>query len=48
LREFSNYRGVVKRGEGDMIDAFYAPCAKAAEIVQAVWRGLSKPLDDRQ
>jgi coniferyl-aldehyde dehydrogenase len=36
FREFSNQRGVVVRGEGDMIDAFYAPYAKAAAIVEAV------------
>ena len=36
FREFSNQRGVVVRGEGDMIDAFYAPYTKAAGLVQAV------------
>ena len=35
FREFSNQRGVVRRGEGDLIDAFYAPYAKAAAVVQA-------------
>ena len=35
FREFSNQRGVVVRGTGDMIDAFYAPYAKAATIVAA-------------
>ena len=35
FREFSNQRGVVVRGEGDMIDAFYSPYAKAAAIVDA-------------
>ena len=35
FREFSNQRGVVVRGEGDMIDAFYSPYAKAAAIVSA-------------
>ena len=39
FREFSNQRGVVIRGEGDMIDAFYAPYAKAAGLVQAVLSG---------
>ena len=39
FREFSNQRGVVVRGEGDMIDAFYAPYAKAAGLVQAVLAG---------
>ena len=39
FREFSNQRGVVVRGEGDMIDAFYAPYAKAAGLVQAVLSG---------
>jgi coniferyl-aldehyde dehydrogenase len=36
FREFSNQRGIVVRGTGDMIDAFYAPYSKAAAIVQAV------------
>ena len=36
FREFSNQRGIVVRGEGDMIDAFYAPYSKAAAVVQAV------------
>ncbi|WP_426000367.1 aldehyde dehydrogenase family protein [Caulobacter sp. DWR1-3-2b1] len=36
FREFSNPRGVFVRGEGDMIDAFYSPYAKAAAVVQAV------------
>ena len=35
FREFSNQRGVVVRGEGDMIDGFYSPYAKAAAIVDA-------------
>ncbi len=39
FREFSNQRGVVRRGEGDMIDAFYAPYAKAAAVVDAVLGG---------
>ena len=39
FREFSNQRGIVIRGEGDMVDAFYAPYAKAAAIVQAVLAG---------
>lgn len=39
FREFSNQRGVVVRGEGDMIDAFYSPYAKAAGLVQAVLAG---------
>lgn len=40
FREFSNQRGVVFRGEGDMIDAFYAPYAKAAVVVSmALSRG---------
>ena len=39
FREFSNQRGIVVRGEGDMIDAFYAPYAKAAGLVQAVLAG---------
>jgi coniferyl-aldehyde dehydrogenase len=36
FREFSNQRGVVVRGQGDQIDAFFAPYAKAAAIVQHV------------
>ena len=32
FREFSNQRGVVVRGEGDHIDAFFSPYAKAAAI----------------
>ena len=43
FREFSNPRGVVIRGEGDMIDAFYAPYAKAAAVVQAVLGGSQEP-----
>ena len=33
FREFSNQRGVVVRGTGDQVDAFYAPYAKAAALV---------------
>ena len=36
FREFSNQRGVVVRGTGDHIDAFYAPYAKATALVAAV------------
>ena len=40
FREFSNQRGVVVRGGGgDMIDAFYAPYAKGAELVRTVLTG---------
>lgn len=35
FREFSNPRGIVVRGTGDMIDAFYAPYSKAAAVVNA-------------
>ena len=35
FREFSNPRGVVIRGTGDIIGAFYAPHAKAAAVVKA-------------
>ncbi len=35
FREFSNQRGVVVRGEGDLIRAFYAPYATAAAVVEA-------------
>ena len=38
FREFSNPRGIVERGaEGDMIDAFYAPYAKAGAIADALF-----------
>jgi coniferyl-aldehyde dehydrogenase len=36
FREFSNPRGVVVRGTGDIIDAFYPPQIKASNLVQAV------------
>lgn len=36
FREFSNQRGVVVRGTGDMIDVFYAPYSKAIALVNAV------------
>jgi coniferyl-aldehyde dehydrogenase len=36
FREFSNPRGVVVRGENDIIDAFYAPYDKAAGVIAAV------------
>ena len=39
FREFSNERGVVIRGEGDMISAFYAPYTTAAGLVQVVLGG---------
>ena len=35
FREFSNPRGIVVRGDGDLIDAFYAPYAKAVAVVDA-------------
>ena len=35
FREFSNARGVVVRGSGDMVDAFYPPYTRAAVLVQA-------------
>ena len=35
FREFSNQRGIVVRGTGDHIDAFYAPYAKASALVAA-------------
>ena len=41
FREFSNPRGVVVRGEGDQIDAFFAPYAKAAAIVSHVLSGAA-------
>ena len=36
FREFSNQRGVVVRGEGDHIAAFYAPYAAAAAMADAM------------
>ena len=39
FREFSNPRGVVVRGEGDLVDAFYAPYAKAVAVVDAALGG---------
>ena len=36
FREFSNQRGVVVRGSGDMIAAFYAPYSKAEAVVAAM------------
>lgn len=35
FREFSNPRGVVTRGQDDLIDAFYAPYGKAEALVDA-------------
>jgi coniferyl-aldehyde dehydrogenase len=35
FREFSNPRGVVIRGTGDILDAFHVPYSKAAAVVQA-------------
>ncbi len=35
FREFSNQRGVVVRGEGDHVDAFYVPYSTAAALVEA-------------
>ena len=43
FREFSNPRGVVVRGEGDQIDAFFAPYAKAEAIVDHVLTGIAAP-----
>ena len=43
FREFSNPRGVVVRGEGDQIDAFFAPYAKAEAIVQHVLTQAAGP-----
>jgi coniferyl-aldehyde dehydrogenase len=37
--EFSNPRGVVVRGTGDMIDVFYVPYSKAEAMVNAVLAG---------
>ncbi len=39
FREFSNQRGVVVRGTGDMIAAFYAPYSKAEAVVRAMMGG---------
>jgi coniferyl-aldehyde dehydrogenase len=40
FREFSNPRGVVVRGAGDLIDTFYPPYSKAAAVVQAALSSL--------
>ena len=40
FREFSNQRGVVIRGTGDMIETFYAPYSKGAAVVKAVLASL--------
>lgn len=40
FREFSNQRGVVTRGTGDLIATFYAPYTKAEGLVAAVLAGL--------
>ena len=39
FREFSNNRGIVVRGEGDIIASFYAPHSKAAAVVNAALSG---------
>ncbi|MEO7916682.1 MAG: aldehyde dehydrogenase family protein, partial [Dokdonella sp.] len=39
FREFSNPRGIVVRGSGDMIDAFYIPYSKAEAVVDAILAG---------
>lgn len=39
FREFSNQRGVVVRGTGDVIKAFYAPYSNAAALINAVLGG---------
>ena len=46
FREFSNQRGVVIRGEGDMIGAFYAPYTTAAAVVQAALAAPSQELPE--
>jgi len=38
FREFSNARGVVVRGEGDMIDALYAGTSKPRRWLTRCWR----------
>ena len=35
FREFSNPRGVVVRGEGDLVDAFFPPYERTATLVEA-------------
>jgi coniferyl-aldehyde dehydrogenase len=45
FREFSNPRGVVMRGTGDIIDAFYPPQSKAAALVQAALSSPERPPD---
>jgi coniferyl-aldehyde dehydrogenase len=39
FREFSNQRGVVVRGEGDIINAFYAPYSRAEAVINAILGG---------
>lgn len=36
FREFSNQRGVVIRGTGDLLDTFYAPYSKAKAVVDSI------------
>jgi coniferyl-aldehyde dehydrogenase len=36
FREFSNQRGVVTRGSGDIFDHFYVPYSKAGQLVSAL------------
>jgi coniferyl-aldehyde dehydrogenase len=40
FREFSNPRGVVVRGTGDIIDIFYPPYSKAVAVMQAALSSL--------
>jgi coniferyl-aldehyde dehydrogenase len=37
FREFSNPRGIVVRGSGDLTDAFFAPYGKAAALIDAAF-----------
>lgn len=39
FREFSNQRGVVVRGGGDIINAFYAPYSRAEAVIKAMLGG---------
>jgi len=39
FREFSNQRGVVVRGSGDIINAFYAPYSRAEAVINAMLGG---------
>ena len=47
FREFSNPRGVVVRGEGDLIDAFYPPSRRRPRSSMRCWRA-AEPCNGRR